>query len=140
MPRSVFALFLLLAFCLTPPAARAEPAAGDAVRDVIATQMQAFQADNAGAAFALATPNLQARFQTPAIFMDMVKTGYAPVYRPQVVKFRDLLPSPRGQEQLVFVVGPDGKAYIAHYMMERQPDGSWRIGGCSLEPLGEESV
>lgn len=136
------ALLLLLGLVLSCPARAESPASPDpaAVQNVIATQMQAFQADDAGAAFALASPNLQAKFQNPAIFMEMVKSGYAPVYRPKVVEFRDLLPSPRGPEQLVFVVGPDGRAYIAHYMMERQPDGSWRIGGCYLEPLGEESV
>ena len=72
--------------------------------------------------------------------MDLVRSGYAPVYRPKVVEFREIRAAARGPEQLVFVVGPDGRAYIAHYMMERQPDGSWRINGCYLEPLGEESV
>ena len=34
--------------------------------------------------------------------------------------------------QLVNVVGPDGVARVALYFMERQADGSWRIGGCML--------
>jgi ketosteroid isomerase-like protein len=30
------------------------------------------------------------------------------------------------------VVGPDGKSYTALYSMEKQPDGTWRISGCTL--------
>ena len=32
----------------------------------------------------------------------------------------------------VFLVGPDGKSYVALYTLQRQPDGSWRINGCTL--------
>lgn len=139
MLRSTIAL--LIGFFLAVPAQADGPTPDEtAVQKIISTQIQAFQADDAGAAFALASPHLQAKFGSSAMFMDMVRSGYAPVYRPRTVEFRDLRAAPRGPEQLVFVVGPDGRAYIAHYMMERQPDGSWRIGGCYLEPLGEESV
>jgi hypothetical protein len=34
----------------------------------------------------------------------------------------------------VFLVGPDGKSYVAVYTFQRQPDGSWRISGCYLVP------
>ena len=40
----------------------------------------------------------------------------------------------------LFVIGPDGHAYMAFYTMERQPDGSWRISGCHLVELEDESV
>jgi hypothetical protein len=36
------------------------------------------------------------------------------------------------------VIGPDGQPALALYAMERQPDGSWRIAGCTLtRPPGE---
>jgi hypothetical protein len=40
----------------------------------------------------------------------------------------------------VFVVGPDGLSYLAYYTMERQADGSWRINGCYLVRMEDESV
>ncbi|WP_374372161.1 DUF4864 domain-containing protein [Dongia sp.] len=119
---------------------RADSSDQAAAHEIIRAQMQAFQTDDANVAFAFASPELQTKFGSPAVFMDMVKSGYAPVYRPRAVEFRDWVDSPGGPEQQVFVIGPDGRGYIAHYMMERQPDGSWRISGCYLEPLGEESV
>ncbi|TDQ84568.1 uncharacterized protein DUF4864 [Dongia mobilis] len=123
-----------------PQLARAEETPRAAAERIIRAQMQAFQADDAGTAFSFASPDLQVKFGSPANFMEMVRTGYAPVYRPQAVEFRDLVDTPRGPDQQVFVIGPDGKGYIAHYIMQQQPDGSWRISGCYLEPLREESV
>jgi hypothetical protein len=70
----------------------------------------------------------------------MVRSGYGPVYRPRTFEFRNIVDHGSGPEQQVFVVGPDGRGYIAHYTMERQPDGSWRIGGCYLERANDEGV
>ena len=28
----------------------------------------------------------------------------------------------------------DGRAWLAVYRLQRQPDRAWRIGGCSLQP------
>lgn len=128
------ALFLVIAMSSE---LRADQAAAQVV---IEAQMRAFQSDDASSAFAFASPQLQRKFGSATVFMDMVKSSYAPVFRPKMVEFRDWVDSPQGPEQQVFVIGPDGRGYIAHYMMEQQPDGSWRISGCYLEPLGEESV
>ena len=45
-----------------------------------------------------------------------------------------------GAARTTFVVGPDGHAYMAYYTMERQPDGSWRISGCHLVELEDQSA
>ncbi len=116
------------------PASRADEldGAAAAIRSVIESQMAAFRIDDGPAAFAFASPGIQAQFQTPEIFMSMVKTGYAPVYRPQSVEFRELMHAAGGPVQVVHIVGPDGSAVLALYSMEQQPDGSWRIDGCTL--------
>ena len=64
--------------------------------------------------------------------MNMVRNAYKPVYRPQSVTFGQLSDSPYGPLQKVFLVGPDGKSYVAVYSLQRQPDGTWRINGCTL--------
>ena len=56
-------------------------------RSIIQNQMQAFQKGDAASAFSFANSSLQRQFQTPDIFIEMVKRGYAPVYRPQAVTF-----------------------------------------------------
>jgi hypothetical protein len=130
----IFVLLLAVATALTP-AARADgldSGAAAAIRSVIESQMAAFKVDDGPAAFAYASPTIQQIFGTPANFMSMVKTGYAPVYRPQSVEFRELMPEAGGPVQVVHIVGPDGRAVLALYSMEQQPDGSWRIDGCTL--------
>jgi hypothetical protein len=136
---AALALVLLL---LTPGTLRAEPNAADkaAFQQIIGAQISAFRADDGAKAFGFASPDLQAKFGSPGVFMDMVKSGYAPVYRPRSVEFRAVIDHDIGPEQQVFVIGPDGRGYLAHYMFERQPDGSWRISGCYLERAQDESV
>lgn len=133
---------LLVCLLLARPATAAEPAAADAaaVRAVIEAQLRAFQADDGAAAFSFAAPAIQAMFGDPATFMAMVRDGYRPVYRPREVEFRDLTTSGANLVQRVLFVGPDGVPVIARYTMQRQPDGSWRIGGCALERAPEETT
>lgn len=116
------------------------PADASAIQQVIQGQMAAFKVDDWGAAFAYASPGIQAKFESPQVFRQMVTSAYQPVYRPQGVEFRALETGELGPTQEVFVVGPDGLAYLAYYTMERQPDGSWRISGCYLVRAPEESV
>jgi hypothetical protein len=117
-----------------------DPVLGQAIKAIISDQLAAFRRDDAAAAFNDASPFIQGRFQQPDIFLRMVRSGYGPVYRPQQVEFRDLVQTGDGLEQRVFVMGPDGRAYLAHYQMQRQPDGSWKINGCILEPLSDQST
>jgi hypothetical protein len=120
--------------------AAADPPTVQAIHGIINDQMAAFRRDDAIAAFNDASPFIQGRFQRPDIFLEMVKSGYAPVYRPQQVEFRDLVQTGDGLDQRVFVLGPDGRAYLAHYLMQRQPDGAWKINGCVLEMLDDRST
>jgi hypothetical protein len=103
-----------------------------AIQSLITGQIQAFRADDGSAAWGYASPTIQGIFQTPDNFMAMVKSGYQPVYRPRSVTFGELLDGPSGPLQKVYVTGPDGQSYLAVYDMQRQPDGSWKINGCSL--------
>ena len=100
---------------------------------IITAQITAFRADDGPAAYDFAAPVVRNIFPTPEIFMAMVKQGYPQVYRPKSFDFTEALIDPMGRPaQKMTVVGPDGKSYIALYSMEKQPDGTWRISGCTL--------
>jgi hypothetical protein len=99
---------------------------------VIESQIAAFRRDDGAGAFAFASPTIKRMFGTPENFMDMVRGGYPQVYRPSSVGFGELMRAGDRLVQLVDIVGPDGLPVIAVYEMERQPDGSWQINGCSL--------
>lgn len=102
------------------------------IQAVISDQLEAFQADDGVRAFSFASPSIRAIFGTPDRFMQMVRTGYRPVYRPREVEFGRVIDLQGKPTQVVTLVGPDGRVVAAYYQMERQPDGIWRIDGCVL--------
>ena len=139
-----FALFGLLFGLATMAQAQqppVSPADRAAIREVIQSQVEAFRRDDGDAAFDLASPAIRGMFGgQPGVFMDMVRQGYRPVYRPQVFDFREIV-SLHGQiAQKVHVVGPDGRAVTAYYTMTQLPDGSWRIDGCYLQAPDEHQA
>jgi hypothetical protein len=122
-----------------PPSVLAAPDQ-QAIRRVIESQLDAFQHDDGAKAFGFASPVLQEKFGDPATFMQMVKQGYTAVYRPKSVAFEKLVETQQGPDQILRLVGPDGLTYAAHYLMQKQPDGSWMINGCYLTRLEDQSV
>lgn len=125
-------LTLALLAPLAPAGAQLSAGDGSAIRSVIEKQIEAFRRDDGEGAFAFAAPSIRAMFGTAAAFMEMVRSSYRPVYRPSAIEFDDLSESDGVIAQRVHLVGPDGKPRTALYIMERQPDGSWRIAGCVL--------
>ncbi|MEZ5933745.1 MAG: DUF4864 domain-containing protein [Alphaproteobacteria bacterium] len=111
-----------------------------AIRETITSQIEAFKANDADRAFSLAAPKVQHRFGDASRFVAMVKRGYMPVYRPRQIEFSDLLEVRGSPTQRLVVVGPDNEVFSAYYMMQQQTDGSWRISGCILRPLGDRSI
>ncbi len=128
-----------LASAEDPPSSLAAPDQ-EAIHQVIQSQLDAFQRDDGATAFGYASPVLQQKFGDPATFMQMVKSGYPPVYRPRSVAFDKLVDTQQGPDQILRLVGPDGNSYLAHYLMQKQPDGSWMINGCYLTRLEDQSV
>jgi hypothetical protein len=128
-------LVLIAAIMLALPAGAQTPSQADRAefQRIITEQIAAFRADDGETAYGFAAPTIRRLFPTPDVFMRMVRQGYRPVYRPQSFRFGDAALDPLGRPaQRVTIVGPDGKTYDALYSMERQPDGSWRIDGCTL--------
>lgn len=111
-----------------------------AIRSVISGQLEAFQKDNATDAFSFASPEIQAQFGKQENFMMMVKTAYQPIYRPRSVMFEDITAIQGLPTQKVLLLNEDGKLVRALYMMQKQPDCTWRIAGCYLVPVVEETI
>jgi hypothetical protein len=138
-----------VAVAIVLAAALAAPAMADgtvsladqaAIQALIGNQIDAFRHDDGATAYSDASPTVQGIFTTVDAFMAMVKNGYQPVYRPQSVLYGDITEGQAGPMQKVYVTGPDGKDYLAVYTMEKQPDGSWKINGCSLVPAETPSI
>jgi len=141
-----FRFFGLIALLLAVAGGGAaqEPTLSDqdrsAIRALIQSQVEAFRRDDGPAAFGFASPAIQGMFGTPETFMDMVRQGYQPVYRPRVFDFREIITVDGIIMQKVHVVGPDGRPVTAFYPVTQLPDGSWRIDGCFLRAPEEHQA
>jgi hypothetical protein len=129
-------VLLSLLLTTTLPSTLKGDDAVDGSRQVIERQIEAFLKDDAGAAYAFAAPGIKARYPDKDIFFDMVKKSYQPVYKPGNFAFGRSLSLDGGATVLheVLIEGRDGKDWKALYKLQRQPDGSYRIGGVTMVP------
>lgn len=125
-------LVLILSVWIGGSATAQTETEGSAVRSVIEQQLQAFLRDDGATAYSFAAPSIKRLFPTQDIFMDMVRNGYQPVYRPRAYEFGELNPAGGGVEQFVDIIDANGEYWTARYTLELV-DGMWRITSCSLE-------
>ncbi len=133
MLRIVTALLFALIFLAPVHAEDLSPQDKSAVQQVISGQLEAFKSDNGPLAFSFAAPTITGIFNTPENFMAMVKRGYAPIYSNQKYTFGSVAVDSLGRQiQHVTITAADGKRYEAVYALQKQPDGNWKIAGCTL--------
>ncbi|MEX0344194.1 MAG: DUF4864 domain-containing protein [Rhizobiaceae bacterium] len=133
--RSVTSLLAgaVLAFFAHVPASIAGEAEVKAAQTVIDSQIKAFLSDNNAAAYSHAAPSIKQIFPTVDQFMDMVRRGYKPVWKPQSYTFgKSAEIDDRQIMQQVFTTGPDGIRYEAIYTLRLQDDGGYKITGVRL--------
>jgi hypothetical protein len=104
----------------------------EAIRALIDDQIAAFRRHDAEGAWRHVAPELREKFGTADVFLRMVRDGYRPVYAPRSYSFGPLQATPDGLGQWLEIIGPDGERVQAMYLLERQPDGTWRTSGCLL--------
>jgi hypothetical protein len=131
------ALLLLAAVLigLSAPARAADDVA--AAQSVIRSQVEALGRDDAATAYSYAAPAIQEIFPQADFFMAMVRGSYAPVYRHKSFEFGEARVSDGRIAQHVHIVDAEGVPWEALYTLERQPDGSLKISGCSLLKAGQ---
>ena len=123
--RSVLILAGLLLVMITAPFAHADKRSETAIHEVISRQLDAIKKDDAGGAFAIASPNIQTMFGNPATFMSMVQRGYPQIYRSVAHKFLNVDTSGGKLMQRVLIESENGAVVVRYEMIEI--DGVWRI-------------
>ena len=132
-------LGFVIGFALVAPLAFADETPPPEARDVVAAQLDAFEHDDAGGAWKLAAPQVQAKFASADHFIGMVKSKYGPIYRHRSVDFG---PAARKGEEIgmvVTIVDKDNEVWSALFTLSRQ-DGVWRTTGCLLAKAPQSSV
>ena len=114
--------------------------AGDdvaAAQSVIRSQAEAFGRDDAATAYSYAAPAIHDMYPQAGIFMEMVQRSFAPVYRHKSFEFGEARMEGGWIAQRVHIVDANGEAWEALYTLEAQPDGTFKITGCSLLKAGQ---
>lgn len=130
----VLAAAMALVFAMPPAVAADRLVAADrrAIEATIRQQLDAFGRDDAETAFGYATPDIQRIFGSSDNFLHMVRESYEPVYRSAGVEFGRLDAVDGNWVQTVQIVDGEGRVWRALFTMKRQPDKTWKVGGCQL--------
>jgi hypothetical protein len=132
--RRIFgALVLLAAAVLGPATSSAQTLNEVAIRETITRQLEAMNRDDDAAAFAIASPAIQAMFGDAVNFMSMVARGYPQVRHSRSHRFLRLETLDGRLVQRVLVESDAGTVVARYEMVEIE--GAWRINGCMLEKL-----
>ena len=107
---------------------------------LIQSQLDAFERGDAGGAYALASPVIKSMFADSGVFMDMVRTRYAPVYHHRSAEFGAFSLDGDNASQSLTIIDDNNDVWTALYKLERQPDGSWLINGCVLIKSQDKSA
>ena len=125
MRRLLIVLSLIVGFALPAIAQNSE------IEATIASQMDAFLADDFARAFTFASPNIQSLFGTPDNFGLMVRRGYPMVHRPAEVRYLELRNVAGALWQKVQVTDAAGTIHLLDYQMI-ELDGAWKINAVQL--------
>lgn len=126
LARMMAALVLVLMLGSAP--ARAQERG---IEQTITQQLEAFKADDFGAAFDFASPNIKNIFRTPENFGAMVRQGYPMVWRPGEVTYLEQREIAGAIWQKVQIVDGEGRVHILDYQMIQTTEG-WQINGVQL--------
>ena len=126
LARMMAALVLALMLGIGPASAQER-----GIEETITRQLDAFKADDFGAAFDFASPTIKNIFRTPENFGAMVKQGYPMVWRPGAVTYLEQREIAGAIWQKVQIVDGAGRVHILDYQMIQTPEG-WQINGVQL--------
>ena len=130
-----FVLLAAILIGLATPARAADDVA--AAQTIIRSQVEALGRDDAATAYSYAAPAIQSMFQQADIFLFMVQQSYTPIYRHKSFEFGEAKVVDGKIAQRVRIVDAEGTPWEALYTLERQPDGSIKITGCTLLKAGQ---
>lgn len=115
-------------------------AAQDAeIREVIESQLEAFNARDVNEAWGYASPMIQGMFGNPTNFGVMVENGYPMVWTNRGAEFGELREVGGRLYQRVIVEDANGGSHVLEYQMIEQ-GGIWQINGVVVLPPEDVGV
>jgi hypothetical protein len=133
-------LGFVLGFALVAPATFAGEAPPPDARAVVADQLDAFEREDASAAWRLTSPEMREKFGTAANFIGVVKSRYGPIFSHRSVDFGPAMRQGDQVGMVVTIVDAQNEVWSALFLLSRQHDGAWRLADCMLAKASERSI
>lgn len=105
------------------------------IRDAIRGQILALAERDADKAWSYLTPGTKDYFTDPATFLRTLTLHMKPLSAPDSFAFSDMDREATDAIQDVVLADLEGREWLARFTMERQPDGSWGVKTCKVEPV-----
>ena len=110
------------------------------IRQLVEKQLQAFQQNDGNTAFSLTSPTIQQKFQQTESFMAMIETKYHALVSPRSIMFRGFTLISNYPALVLMIMDRDGNLAQGVFIMQHQPDYSWRIHGYELMSVDEKII
>lgn len=109
------------------------------IRQLIEKQLQAFQEQDEAAAFALTSPTIQNKYgQTD--FINTIKSKYAAIIQPRSIIFQRFTLVNNYPALVSMIMNREGELAQGVFIVQHQPDYSWRIHGYELLSIDEKII
>lgn len=105
------------------------------IRNAIRGQIMALAARDAKSAWSYLAPSTKDYFDEPAAFLRTLTTRMKPLAGTSKFAFAGIDREATDAIQDVRLLGPEGREWLARFTLERQPDGSWGIKTCKVQPV-----
>jgi hypothetical protein len=105
------------------------------IENTVRKQLAALSKGNADVAFANLSPSTQQYFAKPADFLNSITQEVPPITNASSFSFLNVEQSEGQASQPVLITDEEGRSWLAHFQVERQPSGDWRVKGCVVEDI-----
>ena len=109
------------------------------IRQLIEKQLQAFRQNDTETAFSLTSPIMQQKL-TRQDFMTILNEKYDCLIKPRSFIFRGFTLVNNYPALVSTIMDRQGSLAQGIFVMQHQPDYSWRIHGYELVPLSEKII
>lgn len=109
------------------------------IRQVVEKQLQAFQQKDTKTAFSLTSPIMQQKLSRQD-FVTILNDKYDCLVKPRSIMFRGFTLVNNYPALVSTIMDRQGNLAQGIFVMQHQPDYSWRIHGYDLIPLSEKII
>ena len=109
------------------------------IRQLVKKQLRAFQEEDCETALSLASPKIQNRY-TPQDFVRALGNRYSALLKPRSIIFQGFTLVENFPALTSLVMDEAGNLAKAIFVVQHQPDFSWRVHGYELTVVNEKIV